>query len=140
MRGTAWPAFARIKKIGVRNRIDRRVRMTPRGTEITKMIATVKESAYQLPPERSPGKKLSGDAHTQVKELVRLLRESAQHPAQSRRRQGQAERCRAKTSSATASTLSAAAWELSMFRTAERYPGLQLRRPPTITSIGWRPR
>ena len=39
--------------------------------------ATVKDSAYKLPPERSAGKKLSGDAATQVKELVRLLREEA---------------------------------------------------------------
>jgi electron transfer flavoprotein beta subunit len=38
---------------------------------------TVKESGYQLPPERSAGKKISGDAATQVKELVRLLREEA---------------------------------------------------------------
>jgi electron transfer flavoprotein beta subunit len=39
--------------------------------------ATVKESAYQLPPERAAGKKISGDAATQAKELVRLLREEA---------------------------------------------------------------
>lgn len=39
--------------------------------------ATVKEGDYQLPAEKPPGKKLSGDAATQVKELVRLLREEA---------------------------------------------------------------
>jgi electron transfer flavoprotein beta subunit len=39
--------------------------------------ATVKESGYQLPPERAAGKKLSGDAAAQAKELVRLLREEA---------------------------------------------------------------
>ncbi len=38
---------------------------------------TVKESDYQLPPERSAGKKITGDAATQVKELVRMLREEA---------------------------------------------------------------
>jgi electron transfer flavoprotein beta subunit len=38
---------------------------------------TVKESDYQLPPERSAGKKITGDSATQVKELVRLLREEA---------------------------------------------------------------
>lgn len=35
------------------------------------------DSDYQLPPERAAGKKLSGDIPTQVKELVRLLREEA---------------------------------------------------------------
>jgi len=39
--------------------------------------AKVKDSAYQLPPERQAGKKLTGDAAAQVKELVRLLREEA---------------------------------------------------------------
>lgn len=39
--------------------------------------AKVKESDYQPPPERAPGKKLSGDAATQAHELVRLLREEA---------------------------------------------------------------
>lgn len=38
---------------------------------------SVKESSYKLPPERTAGKKLTGDAATQVKELVRLLREEA---------------------------------------------------------------
>lgn len=38
---------------------------------------TVKDSGYKLPPDRSAGKKLSGDAAAQVKELVRLLREEA---------------------------------------------------------------
>ena len=38
---------------------------------------TVKESVYQLPPERSAGKKIPGDAATQAKELVRMLREEA---------------------------------------------------------------
>lgn len=38
---------------------------------------TVKDFDYQLPPERSAGKKLAGDAATQVKELVKLLREEA---------------------------------------------------------------
>lgn len=32
---------------------------------------------YQLPPERAAGKKLTGDIPSQVKELVRLLREEA---------------------------------------------------------------
>lgn len=36
-----------------------------------------KDSAYALPPERKAGVKLSGDTATQVKELVRLLREEA---------------------------------------------------------------
>ena len=35
------------------------------------------DSDYQLPPERAAGKKISGDASTQAKELVRLLREEA---------------------------------------------------------------
>ena len=39
--------------------------------------AALKESAYQLPPERSAGKKLAGDAAAQVKDLVRMLREEA---------------------------------------------------------------
>lgn len=39
--------------------------------------ATVKDSQYKLPPERKAGKKLSGDAAAQVKELVKLLREEA---------------------------------------------------------------
>jgi electron transfer flavoprotein beta subunit len=39
--------------------------------------AKVKDSNYQLPPERQAGKKLTGDAAAQVKELVRLLREEA---------------------------------------------------------------
>lgn len=39
--------------------------------------ARCKESDYQLPPERQPGKKIQGDPATQVKELVRLLREEA---------------------------------------------------------------
>jgi electron transfer flavoprotein beta subunit len=37
----------------------------------------VKDSGYQLPAERAPGKKLTGDAATQANELVRLLREEA---------------------------------------------------------------
>ena len=37
----------------------------------------VKVSDYQLPPERQAGKKLTGDAATQAKELARLLREEA---------------------------------------------------------------
>ncbi len=43
------------------------------GSETPKTSA----SDYALPPERQAGKKLSGDAATQVKELVRLLREEA---------------------------------------------------------------
>ena len=43
------------------------------GSETSKTI----DSDYQLPPERAPGKKLTGDIPTQVKELVRLLREEA---------------------------------------------------------------
>jgi electron transfer flavoprotein beta subunit len=39
--------------------------------------ARLKESAYELPPERKAGKKLSGDTPTQIKELVKLLREEA---------------------------------------------------------------
>lgn len=35
------------------------------------------DSNYQLPPERAAGKKLSGDAAAQVKELVSLLRNEA---------------------------------------------------------------
>jgi len=38
---------------------------------------SVKGSSFELPPERVAGKKLSGDTATQVKELVRLLREEA---------------------------------------------------------------
>lgn len=34
-------------------------------------------SNFRLPPEKAPGKMLTGDAATQVKELVRLLREEA---------------------------------------------------------------
>lgn len=34
-------------------------------------------SNFRLPPEKAPGKMLAGDAATQVKELVRLLREEA---------------------------------------------------------------
>jgi len=41
------------------------------------LASGVKDSDYQLPPDRQAGKKLSGDAATQVKELVRLLREEA---------------------------------------------------------------
>lgn len=37
----------------------------------------VTTSDYALPPERQAGKKLTGDTATQVKELVRLLREEA---------------------------------------------------------------
>lgn len=39
--------------------------------------ARVKVSDYQLPPERQAGKKVTGDAATQAKELARLLREEA---------------------------------------------------------------
>lgn len=39
--------------------------------------APTKDSNYALPPERKAGIKISGDASTQVKELVRLLREEA---------------------------------------------------------------
>jgi electron transfer flavoprotein beta subunit len=39
--------------------------------------AGLTESQYELPPERQAGKKLSGDAAAQAKELVRLLREEA---------------------------------------------------------------
>lgn len=39
--------------------------------------AKVKLSEFQLPPERQAGKKLSGDAAAQAKELARLLREEA---------------------------------------------------------------
>jgi electron transfer flavoprotein beta subunit len=38
---------------------------------------TVTDSQYQLPAERAAGKKLSGDAAAQVKELVKLLHEEA---------------------------------------------------------------
>jgi electron transfer flavoprotein beta subunit len=34
-------------------------------------------SNFRSPPEKAPGKMLSGDAATQVKELVRLLHEEA---------------------------------------------------------------
>ncbi len=37
----------------------------------------VKDSGYQLPADRPPGKKITGDAAAQAKELVRLLREEA---------------------------------------------------------------
>lgn len=37
----------------------------------------IRESAFQLPPERKAGRKLSGDTDTQARELVRLLREEA---------------------------------------------------------------
>lgn len=37
----------------------------------------VTESDYELPPERQAGKLIEGDAATQAKELVRLLREEA---------------------------------------------------------------
>jgi electron transfer flavoprotein beta subunit len=37
----------------------------------------IKLVAYQLPPPKQAGKKLSGDAATQARELVRLLREEA---------------------------------------------------------------
>jgi electron transfer flavoprotein beta subunit len=43
------------------------------GSESCKTV----DSDYQLPPERAAGKKLTGDAATQVKELVRLLREES---------------------------------------------------------------
>ena len=56
----------------------------------TKPVETLKISAvkgdaqpkvvlgnFRLPPEKPPGKMISGDAATQVKELVRLLREEA---------------------------------------------------------------
>lgn len=36
-----------------------------------------KQSGYELPPERKAGKRIEGDPATQVKELVRLLREEA---------------------------------------------------------------
>jgi electron transfer flavoprotein beta subunit len=39
--------------------------------------ARTKESGYALPPERKAGIKIAGDAATQAKELVRLLREEA---------------------------------------------------------------
>lgn len=39
--------------------------------------ARLKDSDYQLPPERQAGKKISGEPAAQVKELVRLLREEA---------------------------------------------------------------
>lgn len=35
------------------------------------------DSEYQLPPERAAGKKITGDAATQAKELARMLREEA---------------------------------------------------------------
>lgn len=37
----------------------------------------VKAADYQLPPERAAGKKITGDAATQARELARLLREEA---------------------------------------------------------------
>jgi len=43
------------------------------GSEKPKTVS----SDFALPPERQAGKKLSGDSATQVKELVRLLREEA---------------------------------------------------------------
>ncbi len=39
--------------------------------------ATFEVSQFELPPERPPGKKISGDPPSQVKELVRLLHEEA---------------------------------------------------------------
>lgn len=39
--------------------------------------APTTDSGYQLPPDRPPGKKISGDAAAQAHELVRLLREEA---------------------------------------------------------------
>lgn len=39
--------------------------------------ATTKDSKFELPPERKPGKMLSGEPKEQVAELVRLLREEA---------------------------------------------------------------
>lgn len=43
------------------------------GSETPKTVS----SDYALPPERQAGKKISGDAATQAKELVRMLREEA---------------------------------------------------------------
>ena len=55
--------------------------MTVPSIDIVKMLqsegARVKDSGYQLPPERAAGKKISGDAATQARELVRMLREEA---------------------------------------------------------------
>ena len=39
--------------------------------------ARTQDSDYQLPPERQAGKKISGDAAAQAKDLVRMLREEA---------------------------------------------------------------
>jgi len=39
--------------------------------------ANTVDSGYQLPPDRPPGKKITGDAAAQAHELVRLLREEA---------------------------------------------------------------
>lgn len=50
---------------------------TPADLGLGSLTANIKESAYQLPPERKAGKKIEGDAAKQAKELVRLLREEA---------------------------------------------------------------
>ena len=56
--------------------------MRAKKKEIKKVTPTLEgaatvDSGYQLPPERPPGKRISGDAAAQARELVRLLREEA---------------------------------------------------------------
>lgn len=47
------------------------------GAKVGEAGAVVKESAFGLPPARPAGRMIQGDAASQVKELVRLLREEA---------------------------------------------------------------
>lgn len=63
---------AKKKKIDVKN-----AAAIGLSTGVGEGALTVKETAWALPPARPAGKLIPGDAATQVKELVRLLREEA---------------------------------------------------------------
>ena len=75
-KGINTPRYASLPGIMKAKKKEIKV-YTPNDLGLAGETARTKDSAYQLPPERKAGKKLTGDTGTQVKELVKLLRDEA---------------------------------------------------------------
>lgn len=77
-RGMNTPRYAKLPDImkAKAKKLDKK-NLGALGLSAEQVAPAVKTTAFGLPPERAKGTKIPGDAATQVKELVRLLREEA---------------------------------------------------------------
>lgn len=77
-RGMNTPRFAKLPEIAKAKakKLDVK-KVEALGLSAADVAPAVQLSAFGLPPARAKGVKIAGDAATQVKELVRLLREEA---------------------------------------------------------------